>query len=183
MDTLTSLTKPEDLSTIGNPKGRPGQIGSLVGELGSGTLTSINERLKELGGKETKFQQPSKVTDRFYVALKAIYGTKFSSQFTTPAEVHQSKGMWGREIEGMSEDRLRRCLHHAKRELMSGNPQYLWPNIGLILGYNSSDWERQCHREFEPERLLEDHGAKEAAREAGAKAIAEMNALFGRGGA
>lgn len=51
------------------------------------------------------------------------------------------------------------------------------PNHGLTA------MERAAHREFEPERLLEDHGAKAAAKAAGEKALAEMNSLFGRGAA
>lgn len=114
-----------------------------------------------MGGKETGFQLPSTVTDRFYSALKAIYGTKFSSQFATAAEVHQSKAMWGREIDGLSEDQLRKCLQNAKRELMSGNRDYQWPNLGLILGYADMDWERQCHRVVQRSNLIEDISAKE----------------------
>lgn len=140
------------------------QIGSLVGELGSGTLTDSNARLKEIGARETQFQQPSTVTDRFYVALKAIYGAKFSSQFVTPAEVHQSKAMWGREIDGMPENKLRACLEHAKREMMKGNPKYEWPNMGLILGYNAGDWERQCHKILRTDNMIEDTTKKEADR-------------------
>lgn len=47
------------------------------------------------------------------------------------------------------------------------------PNHGLTA------MELAAHREFEPDRLLEDHGAKEAAKAAGEKAFSEINALWG----
>lgn len=47
------------------------------------------------------------------------------------------------------------------------------PNHGLTA------MERAAHREFEPDRLLEDHGAKEAAKAAGEKALSEINAMWG----
>lgn len=179
MDTLTSLMKQTDLSTTGKEKGRPEQIGSLLGDSGYETLTSSNEKLKKMAEKETVFQPPSTVTDRFYSALKAIYGTKFSSQFSTPAEVHQSKAMWAREIDGLSEDQLRKCLQNAKREMLSGNKDYLWPNMGLILGYCSNDWERQAHRIVDQSNMLENKTAKEKRIEQGRNELQKMREELG----
>ena len=99
--------------------------------------------------------EQSEVIDRFYRALKAIYGTKFSSQFASAREVDQSKAMWGEDIIKHNENQLRECLRNAKKELMGGNRDYQWPNIGLILGYCNNAWERQCHRPIDPGLLLE----------------------------
>ncbi len=131
-----------------------------------------------MGARETQFQPPSTVTDRFYVALKAIYGTKFSAQFQTPAEVHQSKAMWGREIDGLSEGQLRACLKNAKRELMTGNPNYLWPNIGLILGHSNSSWEHDRLKYVQPVGI-EDKTAKEKRRLVGIDEIRKLREQCG----
>jgi hypothetical protein len=48
------------------------------------------------------------------------------------------------------------------------------PNRGMTA------MESASHRQFAPDRLLEDHGAKAAAHEAGEKAFAQINKLFGR---
>jgi hypothetical protein len=122
----------------------------------------------------------SEVIHRFFKALKAIYGGKFDQQFSSAAEVDQSKMMWGEEITGMSESQLKDCLINAKRMIRSGHKDYLWPNIGLILGFVQADssWERQCHKIFEPDCLLVDLTAEEANQELGKKALQDMKALF-----
>ena len=88
--------------------------------------------------------------------------------------------MWGEEITGMNEAQRKNCLINAKRMIRSGHKDYLWPNIGLILGFIQADssWERQCHKIYEPDHLLVDLTAEEANQEAGKQALQEMAALF-----
>ena len=162
MDTSTLQTRLKNSSTTGSGNGKPTQIGMLVGELGSETQTSFNENRQAALATEQQSQQQYTVVNRFYTALKAIYGSKFDMQFNTPAEVRQSKAMWCEDIEPLPESRLMACLRNAKREMKSGNPDYQWPNIGLILGFNGGDWERSAHRrDFTGTAALEDKTAKE----------------------
>lgn len=123
---------------------------------------------------DRKSPEHSEVIDRFYRALKAIYGTKFSSQFASAREVDQSKTMWGEDIMKRNETQLRECLRNAKKELMGGNRDYQWPNIGLILGYANNAWERQCHQIVEPSSLLEN---KTLAEEKNAERLENLRIL------
>ena len=181
MPASTYQPRPTNSSTTGNPKGKPRQIGELVGELGSETLTGFNERQQAAQAAERQSQPQSTVTNRFYTALKAIYGSKFDMQFNTAAEVRDSKAMWGEDIEALSEQRLLACLRNAKRQMKSGHPDYHWPNIGLILGYAGSDWESAAQRnDFTGCAQIEDATGKEkriAERKAQLKQLREQSGL------
>jgi len=124
----------------------------------------------------------SEAIHRFFKQLKAIYGSKFGQQFSSAAEVDQSKMMWGEEITSKTDAQIDACLVNAKQMLGSRHKDYLWPNIGVILGFVETDssWERKCHELYQPETLLENLTEKEANQEAGKKALQEMMALFRR---
>jgi hypothetical protein len=56
----------------------------------------------------------------------------------------------------------------------------LWPpTYAEFLGMCTRNHETRAHVPFKPESALEDLGAKEAAKEAGAQAIADMRATMG----
>ena len=151
------------------------QIGSLLGEIKSESKPSTKKdsNTEIASGREYQPQSTGTI-DRFYTALKAIYGSKFTAQFDTAAEVRQSKAMWAENIAAQSDDKLRECLRNAKRQMMGGNPDYQWPNIGLILGHGSDAWERQCHKPFRPDRALEDKTGWEKRRAANIDALAKL---------
>ena len=92
----------------------------------------------------------------------------------------ESKQIWGHDIAEMTDGQLLGCIQNVKSRLKEGHPDWLWPNIGLILGHNERSWETRIHKIYEPERLLPDLTAQAAAREAGEKAFAEINKLFGK---
>lgn len=180
MQESTYQPRQTDSLTTGKAKGKPRPIGQHVGELGLETRTSFNEKRQAALAAEQQSQQRFTVTNRFYTALKAIYGSKFEAQFATPAEVKQSKAMWCEDIEPLPEKRLMACLRNAKREMKTGNPDYQWPNIGLILGYCNSDWERQCHKPFIPAgAMIEDKTGKEKRRNEGLKNIRALRETVG----
>ena len=89
--------------------------------------------------------------------------------------------MWAHVLNDLSYDQLangvKNLIHHRDSRGANDFP----PNAGQFrdLCLTNFNWERQCHREFEPDRLLEDHGAKEAAKAAGEKALSEINAMWG----
>lgn len=181
MHTSTYSTKRNDLSTTGKVKGSPELIGSLLGELGSEMPTSSKSKMLQEGINASKSQMLSQVIHRFFKALKAIYGSKFDQQFSSAVEVDQSKLMWGEDITVMNDIQLKACLVNAKRMIRSGHKDYLWPNIGLILGFIQADssWKRQSHKLYIPrERQIEDLTDKEANNKVGSEHLAGMKALF-----
>jgi len=181
MDTSTSSKKPTSSSTTGKPKGKPEQIGKLVGELGSGEPTSTSEKALQTALNASRSQQLSEVIHRFYKALKAIYGSKFDMQFSTAREVDESKVMWGEDITALNVMQLKACLVNAKRMIRAGHKDYAWPNIGLILGFIDldKDWERQAHKPYvPPERLIEDLTAKDKRIKTGNDTITDLKGLF-----
>ena len=62
--------------------------------------------------------------------------------------------MWAEDILSLSETQLRESLRNAKRQMKMGNPDYQWPNIGLILGHGANAWETQCHKIVDPATLI-----------------------------
>lgn len=91
--------------------------------------------------------------------------------------------MWAHVLSDLTLEQLiqgvRNLIHH--RDSKGG--QDFPPNAGQFrdLCLTRFDWEQQCHKVFPPETLLEDITGKEAAREAGAEALAEMKSLFKQG--
>ncbi|MFV0535195.1 MAG: hypothetical protein ACK5MR_16320 [Cumulibacter sp.] len=114
----------------------------------------------------------SKFAWRLWDRMTEIYGHKWVSSYG-----EEPNAAWCGIIDGLEAEQIKRGLTAL---LESDDP---WPPTAirfrqLCLGQGSNSWERQCHRIFEPERLLEDVTAKELAREAGASALADMKKLF-----
>jgi len=86
---------------------------------------------------------------------------------------------WVRGLADLSSGDLGRGLvacRDSGKSFPPGLPEFramCMPNYGMTA------MEAASHRQFAPDRLLEDRGAKEAAREAGLKAFSEINSLFG----
>ncbi len=84
--------------------------------------------------------------------------------------------IWYAMISDLSEDQLiagvRNLPHHADSKGRNDFP----PNAGQFrdLCLTNFDWERQCHKVYEPELRLEDKTAKEASQKAGREFFANL---------
>jgi len=70
----------------------------------------------------------------FFELLRGIYGAgKYESQW--PDSTHEEAAMilWSERIESYTEAELKSALDNAMRMSSSGEKDWQWPNIGLIL--------------------------------------------------
>ena len=83
--------------------------------------------------------------------LKAIYGTKYSQQFSTEADLEVVKLEWAADINRYTPEQLDMKLSIAKNSM--DHETYRWPNIGAILktpvgsptGVNSAAYVDDAH--------------------------------------
>ena len=119
------------------------------------------------------------VIDRFYSAIRALYGSKFDQQFHSERDVVESKQIWGHDIAEMTDGQLLGCIQNVKSRLKEGHPDWLWPNIGLIIGFQASNWEHAASRvDFTGTALLEDMTAKERRVANGKEQLASIMGMF-----
>ena len=98
--------------------------------------------------------------------LSEFYGAAFTSQYGDEPNV-----TWA----GMLRE-LTPAQYAQGIELLKHRDQSFPPNPAEFLALigNDKTWERRCHKPFDESRALENKTAKEAARQAGADALAEM---------
>ena len=124
-------------------------------------------------------QRQFAVIDRFYSAVRAIYGSKFDQQFHSEQDVIESKQMWGPDISAKKDVQLLACIQNAKSRIKTGDQDWMWPNMGLILGHVESSWEHAATRlDFTGTAQLEDLTAKERRIEEGKKHMADIMGMF-----
>lgn len=115
----------------------------------------------------------------FFLRLKNIYGALYTAQYPTEEDLRMVKREYARYIGKHSRQVLAEAFDLVHKERIRGSKVFEFINIDKILGLCGSNWEAQCHKPFKPESLLEDHGAKERAKAAGAAALREMMATVG----
>lgn len=73
--------------------------------------------------------------DLFFSLVRTVYGvSKFNAMWPTELDLAGAKVMWADDIDRHNPDELRSALNNAKSMATSGNEDWQWPNIGLILG-------------------------------------------------
>lgn len=118
--------------------------------------------------------------DQFYRLLAGVYGSsKIQSQWPTELDLEASRQMWGQQISKHSPEELKAAIDNAQRQMVNGEDEWQWPNIGLILSgckryINAS---HQAHPALSaPEPTAEE---KEKLRADGLEKLRGMLALFG----
>ena len=97
-----------------------------------------------------------------------MYGHQWHSQ-----QGDEPNDTWARGLSGITPEQFHRGFN-----ALLGRVQTWPPNLAefrqLCTGHDPDAWRRQAHKPFDESRALENKTAKEAARQAGADALAEM---------
>ena len=151
------------------------------------SLTNVVERVGNPAQMKSEQQPSTRTFSRdeqnlvgwFFASLRTQWGAaKYNSQFGEGDDVKFAKRHWADRILKYTRVELAEMLQMADAERMNGNTRFDWPDIAAVLSLTSTAWERQAHKEYRPERLLVDQGAKAKAREAGEHFFQEMRELF-----
>lgn len=77
--------------------------------------------------------EPTK-TEMFFSLLRSVYGaSKYYQQWPTDLDIQAAHALWKSEIERHTEQELKAAIDNAQRQATNGEPEWQWPNIGLIL--------------------------------------------------
>ena len=122
-------------------------------------------------GSEPERQAPGKFAWRLWERMTEIYGHKWVSSYGD-----EPNGAWCGVLAALTGEQVKRGLNAL---LNSTDP---WPPTAiqfrqLCTGRDGQSWERQCHRIYEPEKLLVNLTAKEASQNAGASFFREMRSM------
>ena len=84
----------------------------------------------------------------FFELLRGQYGAaKLNSQWPTPEDLQLAIAQWRPNIEKHTEQELSGALAHARRMMATGDDEWMWPNIGLILS-GARRINHPSHKEF-----------------------------------
>ena len=87
----------------------------------------------------------------------------------------ESKAMWGADIAGKTDSQLMGCISNCKARVRAGDGDWLWPNIGLVLGYVDNSWEHAATRKpYVHREQIEDITKKEANQQLASEVFAQM---------
>lgn len=76
-------------------------------------------------------------------------------------------------------DRIDRIFSEIRSLVDDDKRRWRYPSLREVVAYMAHWQQAPAHRQYRPERLLEDAGARQRARNAGASALADMKSLFG----
>ncbi len=72
--------------------------------------------------------------DIFFELIRAVYGaSRFNAQWPDDMHMQAAKTLWSDLIDKHTEEELKDALTHAQKMSVSGEEDWQWPNIGLIL--------------------------------------------------
>lgn len=94
--------------------------------------------------------------DQFFRLIRGVYGaSKFAAQWPTELDIQACKTLWADELNRHSEEELSKAIKNAQKMAASGEEEWQWPNIGMILS-GAKRYGNASHRPFlpEPERVL-----------------------------
>lgn len=104
--------------------------------------------------------------------------TEMYGQLWTSSQGDEPNDTWILGLTDLKPEQIKRGLE-GLRDSTKPFPPTLPEFRGLAKGAGGMEsWQAICHKPFEPDRALEDHGAKARAEEAGKQALSEMNKLF-----
>jgi len=98
----------------------------------------------------------NRTVEHFFRMIRGAYGAgKFTQQFPTELDLQAAQILWENEIVKHSPEELKSAIDHAIHMSTSGESEWQWPNIGLILS-GTRRYLTTAHRDFlpEPEREL-----------------------------
>lgn len=97
---------------------------------------------------------PSK-TEMFFSLIRSVYGaSKYCQQWPTELDIQAAQTMWRAEIDKHTEAELKSAIDNAQRQAANGDPDWQWPNIGLILS-GARRYATTAHRPFLPNPVRE----------------------------
>lgn len=148
------------------------------------TKQDVSDFIDKALSKESAWAQKDVFTDEeqvatryFYQRLRAIYGgAKFKSTFPTDLDLQLSRREFARLIGQHSRDQIDYALDHARLQIREGDPDFLWPNVALILS-GLTLAKIPAHKQLtspKPMTLEE----REKSRSIGIKAMARLKAAF-----
>ena len=92
---------------------------------------------------------PSK-TEMFFSLIRSVYGaSKYYQQWPTELDIQAAQTLWRAEIEKHTEAELKTAIDNAQGMAANGEPDWQWPNIGLILS-GARRYATAAHRLFLP---------------------------------
>lgn len=106
--------------------------------------------------KADQFSETGRKVAQFFSLIRSIYGaSKYSQQWPTDMDIQAAQTMWQSEIDRHTPAELKAAIDHAQRMAASGEPDWQWPNIGMILS-GARRYGTAAHRPFlpEPERNI-----------------------------
>lgn len=114
-----------------------------------------------------------------------LYGAaKMNSVWPDEKTLRLAKMEYAKTIGKFSREQINDAFEAVKREKQAYNEKFEWPNVDAILGILTKEgeitgaWGTGAHKIWEPERLLEDIGARERATKAGKRELDALKGLF-----
>lgn len=98
-----------------------------AGKTHSDSEDNVLEAMREMVAKHRKVKF-------FFELLRGQYGAgKMSTTWPTDKDLQLAIAQWRTEIEKHTEQELSGALTNARRMMATGDDEWMWPNIGLIL--------------------------------------------------
>ena len=132
------------------------------------------QQLTELNSADGRQDfSPTPLLWELWDRMTEYYGSAFVSQYG-----EEPTATWAAILKNLDAWQVREGF-----ELLPTRHSAFPPNPGEFLQLIGTDkaWERQCHRTYEPERLLVDQTEKEKTRQVAEQEIAKMRAMFQEG--
>jgi len=118
--------------------------------------------------------------------MRNLFGAaKMDATWPDEKTLKLAKMEYAKTIGQFNRDQIHEAFEDVKRSRQSGSERFQWPDVDAILGLLTKEgeitgaWGTAAHRIYEPERLLEDIGARERAHAAGEKTLAGLRGIFG----
>lgn len=91
-------------------------------------------RAREWAQEAVFTEHEETATRYFYQRLRAIYGAaKYKAAFPSAIDLQISRREYAKQIGEHSREQIDFALDNAKRQMEHGEPDFMWPNIALIL--------------------------------------------------
>lgn len=98
-----------------------------------------------------------------------------------PDETHikMSRREWGLDIAKYNREQINKGMEWIHNQKINHEDNWQFMDIGRCIGaIKNANQTKAAHKIFQPDRTLEDKGAKERAKKAGDKAMADLKSMF-----
>ena len=122
----------------------------------------------------------------FFLRLANVYGSKYLQQWPNEEAIKLAKREWATQIGAYGRSQIDAMFNYTKSQLVAGEPDWQWPEIGRILGCANQSWEHKRIERAEEEWRgirnewrLGDLTKQERRKQAAKRELAKMKSLFG----